>query len=279
MSRARKKFKELLAQNNIAFHSWYKQVQLISTTMFEWTNLPNGIPEKFIEETLYNWGLLAFYHHSIFGYMICKASPSGKLNFYDEPVSYRLYGHGINEITVNRDEIVLLRNNKMELPTVDLTYKYIMKLYNVERAIDTNIELQKYSAVVKCNEKEKLTFENLLMKHEGNYPVIMATKDLDLSNLETLNFNVPFLADKLQEHMTNTWRLLMSMLGINNANTEKKERLITDEVNANNDFLDLSRDIFLSERIKFCEEVKEKFNIEINVERRGDNGTLYNDLE
>lgn len=45
-------------------------------------------------------------------------------------------------------------------------------------------------------------------------------------------------------------RECMTFLGIENANMDKKERLVSDEVNANNQQVIASRNIWLSERKK-----------------------------
>ena len=58
----------------------------------------------------------------------------------------------------------------------------------------------------------------------------------------------------------------MTLLGIENANMDKKERLVSDEVNANNQQVIASRNIWLSERKKAIEELNKKFNLNASVE-------------
>ena len=48
--------------------------------------------------------------------------------------------------------------------------------------------------------------------------------------------------------------------------TEKKERLITDEVNSENDMLLVNIDAMLENRKKACEDMKKIFNIDVSVE-------------
>jgi hypothetical protein len=65
------------------------------------------------------------------------------------------------------------------------------------------------------------------------------------------------------------WELkFMTDLGIDNANTEKRERLITAEVESNNDEVKLWADQALDELKKSCKKASEMFNIELSVDWR-----------
>ena len=67
-------------------------------------------------------------------------------------------------------------------------------------------------------------------------------KIADLSNaVDVFNLNVPFVADKLMQYRFETEREIYTLFGFNN-NFEKKERLLTDEVNVNNDFINCNID-------------------------------------
>ena len=57
-------------------------------------------------------------------------------------------------------------------------------------------------------------------------------------------------------------------LGINNANTEKKERMIVDEVASNNEETRLWSDITLEQLQKDCKKAEELFGIELSVDYR-----------
>ena len=62
----------------------------------------------------------------------------------------------------------------------------------------------------------------------------------------------------------------LTFLGINNANTDKKERLITDEVRANDEQLYIARQIMLNARKQACDEINKMFGLNIDVEFRGE---------
>ena len=80
---------------------------------------------------------------------------------------------------------------------------------------------------------------------------------------------VPFVADKLQEHKNNLVCELLTILGLNNndSNNMKKERLIVDEVNANNQEIEMYLDTDFKNRQKACEEINAKFGLNITVDK------------
>ena len=57
---------------------------------------------------------------------------------------------------------------------------------------------------------------------------------------------------------------MLTFLGINTT-IEKKERLLQDETNANNEQITLNVEIGLRERERACEEINDRFGLELSV--------------
>ena len=78
-------------------------------------------------------------------------------------------------------------------------------------------------------------------------------------------------------------RELLTFLGINNT-LEKKERLLVDETNSNNQFIKKASDIGFKQRQLACEQINEMFGLNVNVIETQDefemevvdDGKLYN---
>jgi hypothetical protein len=108
------------------------------------------------------------------------------------------------------------------------------------------------------------------MEYDGNRPFIFGNKALDTKGITVFKTDAPFIADKLFEMKDKKWKECLEMLGINNANTAKKERLVTDEVNSNNQLLMFQADAMLMTRQFAVKEINEKFGLNISCELRED---------
>jgi hypothetical protein len=275
------RFDDSSYMNTMSYQNYYERLRLLTTSMFKWT-FPKDlqIAKRFIENSLFTEGKLAFFKHKDYGYIVTKCTPNDQVNLYNEYISYQCYSDNgyINE-SVPADKCVIIRNNMQEIPTFYLLQLFIRRLYNIERTIDVNLQQQKTPVLITCAESQKLTMKNLYMKVEGNEPVIFGNDKLNVDGISVFKTDAPFIADKLEDIKERKWNECLAMLGINNANTQKKERLVTDEVNANNQLINLESDTFLLSRQDACDEIKEKFGIDIQVEMRHKIEDIVADME
>lgn len=86
--------------------------------------------------------------------------------------------------------------------------------------------------------------------------------------LFTQNVGQNFIADKLLQVLRDIRQMFLTDIGIPNANTQKKERLISDEVNANNFETRAKCSLWLDELKKGCKQARDLFGIELDVEWR-----------
>lgn len=267
--------------NNRMFTDYFYRLSLIARSLFKWENLPNGIDEKWIEKYLFNEGCCIFYKDDKLGYMVTRMAPIGNLNYYGEPTSvepiatnYQYTGKPL----FNNENVVIIRNNDEMIPTIPTIQLYSYKLANIDRTIDININNQKIPLIVKCSDKQKLTLKNVIAQRNENEFVIFGSKELDLTGIEVLKTESPIVFDKLQIQKNNVYNECMTFLGINNANTDKRERLITNEVNANNGQIQACEDVMLKAREKACDLINEIFKLEpkISVKRRTDVNNILN---
>ena len=118
-------------------------------------------------------------------------------------------------------------------------------------------------------------------------PAIFFDKEMlngQSENIMVIPTIAPYLVDKLQIQKQEMERELLTFLGINNT-LEKKERLLQDETNSNNQFIKMSSDIGFKQRQLACEMMNEKFNLNVTVRETQDefqeevtnDGELYND--
>ncbi len=261
--------------NNRTYTDYFYRLMLIARSLFKWEGLPNGIDEKWIEKYLFYEGTCVFYKDPNLGFMVTKWSTEGTLNAYDEPTTIRPYATNTmelndGELLNNNENCVIIRNNDDMIPTFPTIQLYSADLTNIKRTIDTNISVQKTPTVVTCTDKQKLTFKQAIKQRDENEPVIYGDKNIDINSINVLNTSAPIVFDKLQIQKNNIWNECMTFLGINNANTDKRERLVDDEVQANNQLIKANEDVMLKAREKACELINNMFGLNISVKRRTD---------
>lgn len=260
-------FADAGVKNNAVFLDYYKRLRLLAMTMFKWNDLPETMNARYLEKCLYYSGLCCFCYDDNFGWLSLKCNPSAELNIYDESISYTAYSYNYTK-DYDLKDIVLVRNNVERIPTDYTIRLFAERLYEAERAIEVNVKAQKTPVLIRCDEKQRLTLKNIYMKYDGNEPVIFGDKNLDISGIEVLKTEAPFVAKELEEYKASVWSEALTFLGINSTPFEKKERLVTDEVNSNNQMIMASADIMLATRQKACEEFNKRYGFNISVELR-----------
>lgn len=255
--------------NDRTYTDYYYRLMLLSRSVFEWSGLPNHIDEKWIERYLFSEGKCVFFKDENKGFMIAKPAPFGDLNHYDEPTLIRPYNTNYDgEELTNGADCVLIRNNDAMIPTAPTIQLYALRLAEISRTIDININAQKTPLVILCSEKQKNTMKHVFKQWNGFEPVIYGDKNLDINSIDVLKTDAPIVFDKLQIQKHAIWNECMTFLGINNANMDKRERLVDDEVQANNEQVGMSAEVMLKAREQACVDINRIFGTNISVKLR-----------
>lgn len=252
--------KEAMRLNNATFNDYYCRLKLLATSLFEWHGLDKiGGNSYFLENALFSNGIACFVQDKKYGYLTLNCSDNGKKNVYNEPTEIIASGVNYNE-RYNADDVVIIKNNNL-LRSTDATINLICRrLYECQRTIDVNMNNLKFPIILEGTTKTKLTLENLLEQYSGNVPFIFGRKESNImDNLKVLELKVDYNIDKLEDEKKVIWNECLTYLGINNSNIDKKERVLTDEVNSNNELIKYYLNCFLEPRKKACEEINKKF--------------------
>lgn len=147
---------------------------------------------------------------------------------------------------------------------------FAKRLWFMDQIIDINVNAQKTPVMVIGDQKQRTTLINLYQKYDGNAPFIFADDSLGVKNLQALNTGAPFIADKLYQLRTDIWNQALQFIGVSNVSIEKKERVITDEVQQSNAGTVNRRFSRLHERQVACERINKMFGLHLSVDVRED---------
>lgn len=251
-----------MLMNNATYTDYYDRLKLIAISLFTWEGLDEEAgtgASRFLELCLYSQGRACFVKDEKLGYLALNANPSDKLNVYQLPEKIQAWSVGYTK-TFDFDDTVFIMNNELMLPTRKSIELFAYRLYETERTIDVNLKAQKTPVLLEGDKKTMLTLKNAYMQYDGNNPFIFGSKTFELgSKINALKTDAPYLIDKLELHKHEIWNECLTYLGIDNANTDKKERLITDEVESNNEIIKYYLNCFYKTRKKACDEINKKY--------------------
>ena len=263
-------FKEMNKKlNNLTFTDYFYRLSLIALSIFKWDNLPNGINERWIEKYLFDIGECMFFKDPILGFRVSKSIDKG-INIYNEPIDLEPESTGLTEPKTYKNGIdaVLIKNNDLSIPTLPTLQLYAYRLADLTRTQDVNITAQKTPILIITSDRQKLTMKNVFNQWSGNEPVIYGDKEMNIDGVKVLKTDAPIVFDKIQIQKHQLWNEVMTFLGVNNANQDKKERLVDDEVQANNEQVKICLDVMLKARQSACSEINRIFGTNIKVSAR-----------
>ena len=235
---------------------------------FSFENLPKNIYIPYVVKHMIRDGKILVFKddvlpdgENLFMYAFVN---NGALDPYMQPKQRKVVLAN-NGATYNLDKSnsVIIRTNVSGTSLLRIIEYFARNIYLINRTIQININAQKTPVALTCSENERLTYTNLLKQYEGNVPFIFGSKDLDLAQLKSINLNAPFVADRLYELMSNYWNEFLTFFGIPNITNNKKERLITDEVQRYMGGILIAKRNFESQIQRGFDEVNEMFGTDI----------------
>lgn len=257
--------------NKATYIQYFNRLVELSVSVFEWQGLPETVDPRYLELHLFQNGSVVYFRDEVMGDLCLDCIANGQFDVYGNPISRRAYSsYNQYQKTLNESDSVIIWNNYLRQPSVLDVKMFAKRLYNLDRIIDVNANAQKTPVLVQGTEKQRLTLINLYKEFDGNAPFIFGDKNLDLNSLRAISTNAPYVADKLYQLKTQIWNEALTYLGISNLNIQKKERMITDEVQRNQGGTIASRYSRLEARREAVDKINRMFGTDISVDYRED---------
>lgn len=277
MGKAKRENWESALLNNRTYLQYYNRLLELAINMYEWKNLPNTIDERFLELTLFSDGMAVFFRDDILGDLCLQCMIGGNLDVYRIPIERTAYATNGYQMHLNNTNSVIIFNNYTHTNSMLDIEMFARRLYEIDRTIDVNVKAQKTPVLIRATENQRLTLKNLYMQYDGNEPFIFGDKNLDMDGIKALKTDAPYVADKLNILKRQIWNEALTYLGIENSNTEKKERLVSDEVTTNLGGVEAQRFCRLNARRQAAKQINKMFGLNIQVDFRQDKQTVDNE--
>jgi hypothetical protein len=275
-------------KNNVEYMNWFNLLERYAQYRYEFEGLPDTINERVLKQALIWYGSCAFFDKD--DALFClPARATQDFNVYGDPCYAWVYGrNGYNEqiglyikgqddtkfITKGvsgqyhtKGKGVFVRENYNFYPFINYVFAYAMKLSDTARTIDTERFHLKRPYIITAKEEVVPTVKKFMEKTGDNEEYIVSTGIFDANDVNALPISLPTGALKDTEELQD-WYLnqFLTLCGLNNnQDANKKERLIVDEVNANNESIDTNIQPMIEYLQEQLDEVNKIYSTDITV--------------
>ena len=263
----------------VEYYTRYLFQKVIS--VFEFENLPEEWADNYFKYVLFGYGVIAVIYTDKYGVICQDCGLSGFDVFYQPTRCIIANPHlpGIKEFKIHENcEIIKLQPDYGSVMDLVTTYADLMAL-----ALETtgaNLLNSKLSYVFFAENKTAAeSFKKLYDRVASGEPMAVIDKNLLLEDgtpawqIFTQNVGQNYITDRLLNDMKTLEDQFNTVIGVPNANTQKRERMITDEVNANNVDTQCRVNLWLETMNKDISQVNKMFGTDIKVKYRYDDIT------
>lgn len=244
------KFRPVLDDTNKSYFSngildslYRGRLHELAMARFKWDNLPDGIDERYLEMTLNEFGMVAFFVDDVADRLcIQPCNLLGGWDIYGNPLrvetwnnwnNYRRSLSKLSEGGHEPDKFVVMYNNTIKSPTFPWLDYYAEQLYDIDQTRRVNILAQKTPVLMRGTQKQQLTLKNLWLKYTGNAPLVMVDESVDKDSFTVFKTDAPFLGEDLTQMRRHIMGEIMIYLGYETQEaTQKQERVLAGEVRA-----------------------------------------------
>lgn len=271
---------------NTALVEYYTKYLLEKAiSVFKFDGMPETWARNYFEYVLFGYGHIAVINTDKYGVIPQMSGLTGYNVFY-QPTIVTIANpllDGLKTLEIGTQcEIIKLQPNYSGVMDIVTTYADLMALC-VETA-GINLLNSKMSYIFFSRNKQAAeSFKKMYDKVASGEPAAFLDKSLldDEGNpawtMFTQNVGQNYITDKILNDLQTIEDQFNTDIGIPNANTQKKERLIVDEVNANNTDTNAKVSLWLETMRYDIEKVNRMFGLNLSVTYRftNESGEMY----
>lgn len=252
--------------NVLTYEMIKRQMLQIAENVFQFENMPELIDISYLNSILIRHCGIAFFEEDVLHEVI--ALPFRNIGVVDRqglPIDIEVYGENGYRRILHKGEYVIMYDNNGRYPLFLDIRQYAERIASYKRTIDVNIAQQKTPRIWLANNDQLETVKALLNQVDGNVENVVGYDTLDLDEVSCVLNPAPFVADKIEQVLEKEWNEFLRLIGVSNLTAQKRERLITDEVQATQGGTIASRFSRFEPRKRAIEQINKKFNLDIKV--------------
>lgn len=270
---------------NTAIQRYFRKYLLQKAiSVFKW-KLPEEWDEDYFKYVLYGWGYIAVLETKSFG-VICQGGALGGYNLYYRP-SYIIVTNPLLKETITANigtDCAVIKLQPDYSSIMDIVSFYADQMALASEALGMNLVNVKTGIVFGASNKTQAeAYKKMYDKlGDGDPAVVIGKEMLDDTGKPSWfpfvqNMHEQYITSEILSDMRKIEAMFDTEIGIPNANTDKAERLITDEVNANNVETATRCELWLESLNKGIKQANDMYGLDISVNWRVNPETDIND--
>ena len=247
------------------YEMYRRQLLTLAENVFEFVNLPEYIDTAYLNKQLLRKGSIAFFKDEVMGLICLPYNNIGSLDVYGRPKNIQVMARNGYTRRLSQGEFVIMYDNNGRYPLWLDILQYAERLGQHQRVMDINIAQQKTSRFWKTKTEKEKTVKDLVNNVDGFENTIITYDNIDLDDTTIVLAPAPYVADKVELQKDKIYNEFLRLIGIANLSYQKKERNISDEIQAMQGGTIASRYSRFEPRQKAIKMINEKFGTKIEV--------------
>lgn len=256
--------------NVSSYRTWFNHLFTVLLGSFEWEGLPPEIDPRFVEYVLSTGGVGGFFSlkDQTAQWAFAPAAPLGNLTMYYNPNKvvltpvngglpwYRHAWYWLHGDVLYEPDCALCWDSLTRQSMLPTVRYYARRLAAIDRTIDTNMSVQQTPFILTTDQRSRGDAQRVMEMLTGHSQVLTVNQSFaDAVSVDVLKTDAPYVADKLLQDQIKILNLYYSLCGVDNSNTEKRERVSDKEATSNNEQVMIVRKSRLRCRETFCQQV------------------------
>jgi hypothetical protein len=204
----------------------------LAENVFEFEGLPEFIDTAYLNKNLLRKGSIAFFVDEVMGFLALPYTNLSTLDVYGRPQKIQVMGQNGYRNTLTRNEFVIMYDNNGRYPLWLDILQYAERLGQITRTIDINVAQQKTPRFWKTKAEKLKTVQDIINNVDGYENIVLTYDNIDLDDITIVQEPAPYVSDKLDIEKDKIWNEFLRLIGVANLSYQKKERNISDEINA-----------------------------------------------
>ena len=249
--------------NLLTYQLHFAENYSLAKNVFPIKNLPSSIDIGYSEGKLIKEGAVVWFvdkDEELKEVLYCLPFNVIKKKIpYNEPYEVEAIGESGYKKVLKNGEFVIMYDNTEKRPIITDIFQYSERMSICDRTCDINILQQRTPRIWTVPEGKEKTYKDLLNNIDAYQESVLGYEGLNIEGVNCILQPAPYVADKVDEHKSKIYNEYLSFIGITTVMYNKKERMITSEIEAQIGGSIAKRFSRYTPRLEAIKEINKKF--------------------